>query len=120
MTATASFDLATFARALEERDAELLTGFYADDAELILVDRDHPPATPRVLRGRQAIDRYHRDICGRDMTHRVTRELVSGPRAAVAEERRYPDGTRVLGLAVLELADGRIASQLAVQAWDEP
>lgn len=120
MTAVASFDLASFTRALEERDSERLSGFYTDDAELVLVDRDNPPGTPRVLRGRRAIAGHHRDICSRDMTHRVTRELVSGPRAAVAEECRYPDGACVLGLAVLELADGRIASHLAVQAWDEP
>ena len=120
MTATASFNLARFARALEERDAELLTGFYVDDAELILVDRDHPPRTPRVLRGRDAIARYHRNICGRDMTHRVTNTLVTGARAAVAEECRYPDGTRILSLTMLELTDGRIASQLAIQAWDDP
>jgi hypothetical protein len=120
MKATASFDLARFARALEERDAELLTGFYMDDAELVVVDRDHPPRTPRVLRGRDAIARYHRDICGQDMTHLVTSELVSGARAAVAEECRYPDGTRILSLAMLELTDGRIVSQLAVQAWDDP
>jgi ketosteroid isomerase-like protein len=113
------FDLGAFARALEERDAELLTDFYADDAEIMLVDGDHPPATPRVLRGRHAIADYHRDICGRDMTHRVTRKLLAGDHAAVAEECRYPDGTNVLALAVLDVTGGSITSQLAVQAWDE-
>jgi hypothetical protein len=114
-----AFDLGAFARALEERDAELLTGFYADDAEIVLVDGEHPPATPCVLRGRRAIADYHRDICGRDMTHRVTRKLLAGDHAAVAEECRYPDGTNVLALAVLDVTGGSITSQLAVQAWDE-
>ncbi len=114
-----AFDLGGFARALEERDAERLTGFYADEAELVLVSREHPPATPRVLRGRSAIAAYHHDICERDLTRHVTRRLLAGDRAAVAEQCRYPDGTSVVGVALLELVGGRIASQLAVEAWDE-
>jgi hypothetical protein len=114
-----AFDLGGFARALEERDAERLTGFYADDAELVLVSCDHPPAAPRVLRGLPAIIDYHRDICERDLTRRVTRRLLAGDRAAVAEQCRYPDGTTIVGVAFLEVAGGRITSQLAVEAWDE-
>lgn len=115
-----AFDLTAFARALEERDADRLTGFYSDDAELVLVSREHPPATPRVLRGRPAIADYHHDVCERDLTRRVTRHLCAGDHAAVAEQCRYPDGTSVVGVAFLEVVGGRITSQLAVEAWDEP
>ena len=36
-----------------------------------------------------------------------------------AIEQRDADGTNVLCATVLELADGRIVRQTAVQAWDE-
>jgi hypothetical protein len=35
------------------------------------------------------------------------------------EACRYPDGTRVLCLAMLDLRDGLIVRQTAVQEWDE-
>ena len=35
------------------------------------------------------------------------------------ENCSYPDGTKVVCLALLDLADGRIVRQVGVQAWDE-
>jgi ketosteroid isomerase-like protein len=114
-----AFDFAGFKRAIEQRDAEALTALYAEDAEMTLVDRVNQPRAPRVLRGRDDIAEYHRDVCGRDMTHRVVHEVVGDGTAAYSEECRYPDGTNVLCVGILELRDGRIAKAVGVQAWDE-
>ena len=51
-THTTTFDFATLRRAIEERDAEALTALYSPDAEVRLVDHDHPPGSPLVLRVR--------------------------------------------------------------------
>jgi ketosteroid isomerase-like protein len=106
-------------RAIESRDGRMLASFYADDAELSIVDRDNPPSRPRVIKGRAAIDAYWDDICGRAMTHRVETTVVEGNRLAFTQACSYLAGGKVLALSLLELRDGRIARQIAVQAWDE-
>jgi hypothetical protein len=92
--------------------------WYAEDATLTLVDRDHPPSAPTVLTGRARIGDYYRDICGRNMDHRVRDAVATADRLAYAQHRRYPDGTRVLCVTVAAVRDGKISSQTATQAWD--
>src|SRR5580704_11798673 len=54
----ATFDAAAFRRAIEERDTATLLALYADDAELVVVDRDAQPSRPRVLTGVGEIGAY--------------------------------------------------------------
>jgi hypothetical protein len=118
-TTAAAFDLAALGRAIEQRDAAGQIALYAPDAEVRLVDKIAMPGSPRVLRGREEIAAWIEDVCARDMTHRVEQPVVGPDRAAFVESCRYADGTNVLCVAVLEVADGRIVRQTAVQAWDE-
>lgn len=117
--APGSLDFETLRRAIEERDAETLTRFYADDAELHTVNKNTTPSSPLVLRGKQEISEYLRDVYSREMTHRVENEVLGDDRIAFFEACEYPDGTRVLGAETLELRDGKIARQVNVEAWDE-
>jgi ketosteroid isomerase-like protein len=117
--ATTGLDVEALRRGIEERDAEAMLSLFADDAELRLVDRNNPPSSPQVYRGKQAIADYYGDICGRDMTHRLEQLVVGDGSAAFTEDCAYPDGTRVLCAAVLELRDGKITRKTGVQAWDE-
>jgi hypothetical protein len=118
-TTATTFDTEALRRGIEERDAGIMRALYAPDAEMTVVDRNTPPSRPRVLRGRTAIGEYLDDVCGRDMTHRLERVVVSGDTAAFTQACRYPDGTSVLCLAMLDLRDGLIVNQTAVQEWDE-
>jgi hypothetical protein len=52
------------------------------------------------------------------MTHRIEQQVASGDRLAYAEACRYPDGTNVLCVAMLELSDGHVARQTCIRAWD--
>jgi hypothetical protein len=117
-TAT-GFDLAALKRAIEARDVAGQLALYAPDAEVRLVDRITTPRSPRVLRGRDEIAGWIEDVSSRDMSHRVEQEVVGEGRAAFAEACRYPDGTNVLCMTVLDVEAGRIVRQLAIQAWDE-
>jgi SnoaL-like domain len=83
-----------------------------------VVDRDNPPSKPLALRGPATIGEYLRDVCGRDMTHRLTHIVADAERAAFLQSCTYPDETRVLYTAVLELRAGHIVRQTGVQAWD--
>jgi ketosteroid isomerase-like protein len=105
-------------RAIEGRDGKTLIGFYADDAVLQIIDQDNPPSRPLEIKGRDAIAAYFDDVCGRAMTHRVESGIVEGDRIAYTQACTYPDGNRVFCSATLELAGGKIARQISIQAWD--
>jgi ketosteroid isomerase-like protein len=98
-------------RAIEARDAEAFIGFYGDDATIRVVDRNNPPSRPREVKGRAAIRAFWDDMCSRN--------IAEGDRLAFTQDCTYPDGAKVFGIAVLELAGGRIARHTVVHAWDE-
>jgi len=104
---------------IENRDGRRLANMYADDAVLRVVDRDNPPSKPREIRGKAAIAAYWDEVSGRTMTHKVEEAVAAGDRLAFTQACAYPEGGKVLCLAMLELKDGKIAQQTAVQVWDE-
>ena len=110
---------AAIKQAIESRDSRALASFYADDALLRIVDRNNPPSKPREVKGRNAITTFWDDICSRAMTHRVETSVASGNQIAFSQACAYPDGMKVLCLAMCELNGGKIARQTVVQAWDE-
>ena len=118
-TTAGGLDVETLRRAAAEKDAEAMIGLYVDDAEFVRVDRNNTPSSPMTLRGKDAIGEYYRDVLGREMTHRVENEVVGDGRAAFNWACEYPDGTRVLAAATVEVNDGKIVRQVMVEAWDE-
>jgi hypothetical protein len=110
--------LAALSRAIETRDSRAMQNFYADDARIKIIDRDHPPSHAQEIVGRPAIAAYFDDVCGRAMTHRVEDGCIDADRLAFTQACAYPDGVRVFCAAMAELADGKIARQTIVQAWD--
>ena len=105
--------------AIENRDGHMLAGMFADDAVMRLIDRDNPPSKPRVINGKAEIARYWDDVCGRAMTHMVESCVSEGDRLAFTQACAYPEGGKVFCVAMLELRNGKIARQTAVQVWDE-
>jgi hypothetical protein len=112
-------DFEALRRAIEQSDADSLTSFYAEEAEMLTVNRNTTPSSPQVLRGKEAIAEYLADVCGRDMTHRIENEVVGQDRIAFNEACEYPDRLRVLAAATLDVRDGHIVRQVNVEAWDE-
>ena len=105
-------------RGFEQHDLSTIVQCYADDAEVRIIDHDHPPSSPLHLSGRQEIENYYRDILSRDMEHRLSGGIGSGDSVAFAEECEYSDGTHVFASELCHLKDGRIHQQTIVQAWD--
>ncbi len=116
---TGALDFEVLRRAIEGRDADTLLGLYAHDAEVITVNRNTTPSSPNVLHGKEEIGPYLRDVCAREMTHRVENEVTGEGRIAFQEACEYPDGVRVLGAQTLEVRDGKIVRQVNIEAWDE-
>jgi hypothetical protein len=111
--------LKALSRVIETRDGAALGGFYADDAVLLIIDQLNPPNQPREIRGNAEVAAYFDDVCGRAMTHAVQNGVENGDRMAFTQVCRYPDGKGVYCSATIELAGGKIARQVMVQAWDE-
>ena len=113
------FDLATLKRGHRQRDAELLLDLYADDAEVVVVDDDHPPSHPLVLEGRDRIGEYLRQLCQDEIVLEVGDEVVSDERVALHVAFWYPDGRQALSSEVLDLdEDGYIRRETIVLATD--
>lgn len=113
------FEFSRLRHALEHSEASTLAELYTDDAEMVIVDRDRPPGAPMRLVGKAAIDAFWRDVCSREMSHRVDHEVIGAKRIAFVEECLYPDGCKVLSAMTLDLQEGKISRHLTVQAWDE-
>ena len=114
-----SLDFEAMRCAIEASDYEALVSFYADDAELRMVNKNTTPSTPMVLRGKEEISEMLRDVCGRTMTHHIEDEIIGENRVAYNEACEYPDGVRVLGATTMDLRDGVIVRQINIEAWDE-
>jgi SnoaL-like domain len=114
-----SVSVADLKRAIEGRDAKTLIGFYDENAVMRIIDRDNSPSKPRELKGRAAIAAYYEDVCGRAMTHRIEAGVTDGKQLAFTQLCAYPEGGKVFCAAMLELNDGKIVRQTAIQAWDE-
>jgi ketosteroid isomerase-like protein len=109
---------AELTRAIEGRDAKTLAAFYADDALLRIIDHDNPPSKPWEIKGKQAIASYFDDVCSRAMSHHIESSVTNGQTLAFTQACTYPDGTKVWCAAMLDIKDGKIVRQTAIQAWD--
>jgi hypothetical protein len=117
-TAPTTFDIAALVAAIENRDAEGQLAAYTPDAELVVVDHEHPPSNPQVIRGSDALLAHFTDVCARDMTHHVTTAALVDDRLTIELACEYADGTRVACLCVSGIEGDRIAWQRGLQAWD--
>jgi len=112
------FSLSALSSAIETRDSAAMRGFYAENARMRIIDRDHPPSKPQEIVGSSAIAAYFDDVCGRTMTHKVESGFVDATHLAFTQNCAYPNGAHVFCSATAELKAGKIASQTIVQAWD--
>ena len=100
--------------AIERRDPDRLLAFYADDAELRVVNAGVVDGLAFELHGSAHIERYLRVVFANDAPRRLEVEVRGEERIVFAEECAYPDGITVLVRTTLELAEGRISRQLDV------
>jgi hypothetical protein len=113
-----SFDIASFKRAYEEWDIETLLDLYADELELVQIDRDNPPSAPRTRHGRDGLRGMLEHCAGAGVVVTVENGVAGRERAAATITCQFPGGRKVLANAILELADGRIVRELDVLSGD--
>ena len=95
--------------AIERREADVLIGFYSEDAELRILNADAPGSPAFELHGKAEIERYLRAVCDQQMSCSVEGEIVFGDESITfAEVCEYPDGTLISVETTLEMREGRI------------
>jgi ketosteroid isomerase-like protein len=116
---SATFDLDAFKRAYEEWDIEALLGLYADDVELVQIDRDNPPSSPRVRRGKDVFRGMFEHCAAAGVKATVENAVAGETRAAATITCEFPGGRKVVANGILELEDGRIMRERDVVAGDQ-
>jgi ketosteroid isomerase-like protein len=115
---TAAFDLAAFRRAYEQWDIEALLDCYADDVELVQIDRDNPPSAPRVRRGKETLAGMFSHCAAAGVTASVAHAVAGDRSAAATVTCEFPGGRKVLANAIFDLEDGRIVRERDVVVGD--
>ena len=112
---TKGLDFGALKDAIERSDAEALTGFYAEDAELRIAQAALPDGPAFELRGKGQIRRYLRAVCEQEMSCSVEEgEVVGEGRIELVEAISYPEGPPVSIATTLEVEGGLIVRHSAV------
>jgi len=119
MTVTATaFDIEVFRRAYEEWDVETLLALYADDVEIIQIDRDNPPSTPKVRHGKDILKGMFEHCAAAGVKATVENTVFDGRRAAATVTCEFPGGRKVLANGIFDIEKGRIARERDVVSGD--
>jgi hypothetical protein len=118
MSTTTAFDLAAVIAAIEADDPARQAAVYAPNAVIEVQNRDHGPADPLVLRGRDAVRAQLDEVTARKLEHRVQRAVSDDHTGALQVRCRYPEGTHVTCSAVFDIEDGKIARETRLEVWD--
>jgi ketosteroid isomerase-like protein len=112
------FDLGTFKRGYEEWDIDALLALYADDVELVQIDRDNPPSSPRLRQGKDMFKGMFEHCAGAGVTASVENLVPGTERVAATVTCAFPGGRKVVANGIFELSDGRIVRELQVLSGD--
>ena len=117
-TTTTSFDLEAFRRAYEAWDVDALLDLYADEVELIQIDRDNPPSSPRVRQGKDVFKGMFEHCAAAGVKATVENAVTGAHRAAATVTCEFPGGRKVVTNGIFELEDGRIVRERQVLSGD--
>jgi ketosteroid isomerase-like protein len=112
------FDLDGFKRAYEGWDVETLLALYADDFELVQIDRDNPPSAPKVRQGKDALRGMLEHCAAAGVKATVENGVQGGSRAAATITCEFPGGRRVVANGIMDIEDGRIVRERDVLSGD--
>jgi ketosteroid isomerase-like protein len=112
------FALETLRRGYEEWDVDALLSLYADDVEQMQIDREHPPSSPLVRRGKDVYRGAFEHCAAAGVKASVQNAVAGRERAAATITCEFPGGRTVVANTTLELRDGRIVREHTVAVGD--
>jgi len=113
-----SFDLEAFSRGYEEWDVDALLALYAEEVELIQIDRDNPPSAPRRRHGKEMFKGMFEHCARAGVTATVENAVAGAHRAAATVTCEFPGGRKVVANGIFELENGRIVRERQVVSGD--
>ena len=113
-----SLDLEAFRRGYEEWDIDALLALYADEVELIQIDRDNPPSAPRVRHGKDMFKGMFEHCAAAGVKATVENVVAGEHRAAATVTCEFPGGRKVVANGIFELEDARIVRERQVLSGD--
>ena len=113
-----SLDLEEFRRGYEEWDIDALLSLYADEVELIQIDRDNPPSAPRVRHGKEMFKGMFEHCAAAGVKATVENAVAGEHRAAATVTCEFPGGRKVVANGIFELEDARIVRERQVLSGD--
>jgi hypothetical protein len=116
---TTKFDLTALIAAVEADDPARQAAVYSQDAVIEIQNRDHGPADPLVLHGRDAVRALLEDVASRKLEHRVQRAVADGRTGALQVLCRYPKGSSVICSTAFDIQDGQITRETRLEVWDD-
>jgi ketosteroid isomerase-like protein len=116
--ATTTFDVGVFKRAYEEWDIDALLGLYADDVEQVQIDRDNPPSSPRIRRGKDIYRGMFEHCAAAGVKVTVENAVADRDRVAATVTCEFPGGRRVVSNTTLGLRGGRVVREHTVASGD--
>ncbi len=90
------FELDTFKRGYEEWDIDALLALYADDVELVQIDRDNPPSSPRIRQGKDMFKGMFEHCAGAGVKASVENLVPGTERVAATVTCAFPGGRKVV------------------------
>ena len=97
-----SFDLDTLRRGYEDGTSTHCSALYADEVELIQIDRDNPPSAPRIATAGD-LQGHARALRRRRVRRRWRMRVADEDRAAATVTCEFPGGRKVVANAIFEL-----------------
>ncbi len=97
---------------IEGCEPDLVLGFYAEEAELTIVNASDPQSSAFELRGKVEIAKHLRAVFDQETSHRIEGETVDVERVTFREVCEYLDGVRVQVRTTLEVRGGKIFRQV--------
>jgi hypothetical protein len=114
----ARFDVDEFARAYAQWDIDALLDLYADEFELVQIDRDNPPSAPLVRHGKDVLRGMLEHCAAAGVQATVDNTVADGGRAAATITCAFPGGRKVLANGIFEIVHGRIVREHDVLSGD--
>jgi len=112
------FDVGEFARAYAQWDIDALLELYADEVELVQVDRDNPPSAPRVRHGKDVLRGMFEHCAAAGVRATVENGVADDRHAAATITCEFPGGRKVVANGMLLIDDGRIVREHDVLSGD--
>ena len=113
-----SFDLEALRRGYEDWDIDGVLALYADEVELIQVDRDNPPSAPRVRHGKEIFKGMFEHCAAAGVKPTVDTVVTGEHRAAATVTSEFPGGRKVVANRIFELEAARIVRERQVLSGD--